>query len=475
MIKQTGVYLIARITSAASSLLAVALTTHLLEPNELGQCNLAYSAASLGNSLLFTWMGYVLWRFYPSCAREGTERGLIKWLLKSSILVILLWICYWALSRLMLPGLRVSIYAIMLPLGLLLGAGEQVQALLQIQGRVRESVILTIVQSVGLISAGSLVLFFGWRSGEGYLLANVGVLAACVAWGALLCRLPDQSPLGAGRIPVREMLVFGLPQTFTSICALLLAIGDRFLIEIYQGTGAVAIYHTAYNLGDMAVQIPVSAVMQAAVPAIIASWETGREAASIKINDAVRLLFRIVLPVTCLAMALGPLLGQLLLGPKYHQSLHILPAICLGSWFFGFTKILNMPLQLEKRPWSLVGLLAAGAVINLLLNIALLPWLGVRGAVLATVAAFGAYLYLSWKTVAPLIDAARTSLLPAGVLEWLALGFAVAYGLLSCSFAAGVPQPVVLTAGAVGAALAVSILIAELRVSFKTNPHHRNS
>jgi O-antigen/teichoic acid export membrane protein len=433
--RRTGLFFLARAVSAAASLITIAITTRLLVPEELGQCNLAFSAAALGNALLFTWVGFVVWRYYPEAVQKRGERVFLRWLTRAGGICAAGWALYWLGAMLVMGESSLIVKLLILPLGLMMGAGEIIQAVLQIQGRVRQSVILSMASAGALVLVNTAVLFSGWQSAAAYLLASAAVYAVSALRGAYLCRVHETDTAEVNWLRPREMIGFGLPQTLIAICALLLTVGDRFLINVFAGPAGVAVYHAASTLGDLAVQIPVTALTQAAVPLIIAAWEReGRECAAAEMRKAMRLMYQLVLPVTCLAMAVGPVAGMILLGQKYHQALVYLPAVCFGSWFFGMTKILNIPFQLEKRPYPLIWLLAVAAAVKLIVNLIFLPVMGTRGAMIATLIAFAAYFLFSLMTVRKLLPCITGMAVPCGFMEWITAAVCGVYGVASvCS------------------------------------------
>jgi O-antigen/teichoic acid export membrane protein len=430
--RRAGLFFLARAVSAAASLITIAITTRLLVPEELGQCNLAFSAAALGNALLFTWVGFVVWRYYPVAVEKRGERVFLRWLTRAGGICAAGWALYWLGAMLVMGEASLTVKLLILPLGLMMGGGEIIQSVLQIQGRVRQSVILSMATAGGLVLVNSAVLLSGWQSAAAYLLASAAVYTLAAVRGVYLCRVRAADTSEVEWLRTREMISFGLPQTLIAICALLLTVGDRFLINVFAGPAGVAVYHAAATLGDLAVQIPVTALTQAAVPLIIAGWEReGREFAAAEMRKAMRLMYQLVLPVTCLAMAVGPVAGMILLGTKYHQALVYLPAVCFGSWFFGMTKILNIPFQLEKKPYPLIWLLAVAAVVKLSVNLILLPVMGTRGAMIATLIAFAAYFMISLMTVRKLLPCITGMAVPCGVAEWTTAVVCGAYGVAS--------------------------------------------
>jgi O-antigen/teichoic acid export membrane protein len=95
------------------------------------------------------------------------------------------------------------------------------------------------------------------------------------------------------------------------------------------------------------------------------------------------------------------------------------------------TKILNMPFQLEKKPWPLIRLLSWSAVANLAVNLVLLPLMGARGAVIATVISFAAYFFMSLVSVRKLFPGVVRMAMPGGIAQWLMTGICATYGVLS--------------------------------------------
>jgi O-antigen/teichoic acid export membrane protein len=75
---------------------------------------------------------------------------------------------------------------------------------------------------------------------------------------------------------------------------------------------------------------------------------------------------------------------SMLLGPAYRGGSGIMPFIVGATWLAGLNGYLNRHLELTLRFATLSWIAFAGAALNLALNLALVPRLGLEGAALAS-------------------------------------------------------------------------------------------
>jgi O-antigen/teichoic acid export membrane protein len=111
---------------------------------------------------------------------------------------------------------------------------------------------------------------------------------------------------------------------------------------------------------------------------------------------------------------------------KYQPAEHLLPVLVAGLMLYTVVMFLYAGLFVQKKTGTMASLVTAASVFNVLMNILLLPRIGVQGAAYATLAS---YAFL-------VVIAARASnrILPLNI-QWTALGKYVLASLLAVAAA----------------------------------------
>ncbi|WP_081440584.1 oligosaccharide flippase family protein [Thermotoga petrophila] len=179
-------------------------------------------------------------------------------------------------------------------------------------------------------------------------------------------------------------LRIGLPVILHNLAGVILVQFDRFVIQDMIGPRAVGLYSYAYNLA-MAPLIILGATNLAWVP-----WFYDKMALNekedirnkSKIYNELFLLSLIVIYITI------PWLGLIMAPKTYYQSLNILP-IVIASYYmqFLYTLYVNFAFYFKRTLSVAVGTVLSG-VINIVLNILLVPIFGYEVAALTTLISY---------------------------------------------------------------------------------------
>ncbi|MGQ9822845.1 MAG: glycosyltransferase [Thermogutta sp.] len=246
------------------------------------------------------------------------------------------------------------------------------------------------------IAAG---LLLAWQNAAVSVMLAYGIACALTAaaalWGLRGNRFAD-SP-GTASLGHREfwskILLFSVAIWATSTVSNLFETADRYMILHLLPEGPAAAlarlgdYHAARLVPTLMVSL---AAMTAAiaVPHLSREWESGnREAVGLQ----VRLLLKLFGGMLCLGsavfLAAAPWVFHVLFAGKYPAGLEILPLTIASCLWYALFLILQNYLICWERALLAGAALAAGLVVNMVLNAVLLPVFGLPGAVAATAAA----------------------------------------------------------------------------------------
>lgn len=186
---------------------------------------------------------------------------------------------------------------------------------------------------------------------------------------------------------IRASLVYGLPLVANEVAAVTLGSIDRVMLKHMLGDfAAVGIYTIGYSLA-INVSLFMSATLnEAFIPVANRMFGSGGAAAVHELKG------RILLPMTYASIGVAVMLwcvgGDALValsGPGKAASGAVFAAV--GSLFalYPLIDIGGYGLLLQKRSMAVFGITLGAAVLNISLNLWLIPVMGVMGAVWATV------------------------------------------------------------------------------------------
>jgi O-antigen/teichoic acid export membrane protein len=265
-------------------------------------------------------------------------------------------------------------------------------SLLRAQSRLALFTAISLVQAAGGQICGFAGVLIVSRSAGAYLLGLlVGQLAAlCVSVAVLRPRL---SGFG-GASKLRRVLAFSLPLVPQQLGGLILMAGDRLVVQHDIGARATARYAVAYAVGSLAMAL-VTLVNQAWLPRMFA---LGSAAARRKLTEEMRAGLECVAAPSTLALCVGaPVMLKLWAPASYDPSgLGLVASVVAVTTAANVAFVANLWGVLDSgRTPQLALATVAAAVLNIGLNIVLVPMWGITGSAAATTVSYGA---LAWGT-----------------------------------------------------------------------------
>lgn len=214
---------------------------------------------------------------------------------------------------------------------------------------------------------------------------SVGVFyAAWQYWPEFRFRLKDVSVSLA-----KAMLIYGLPLMLLESLGLILRLSDRYLIEAMLGVSALGQYSASYNLTSYIDVIILAALMQAVKPAYMQMWESkGKLPTQGFLSDGFRMYMVVGIPFIAMFSITSPYLLGILAGEKYSPGTVIIPYVAISFWLDGAMHFLAAGLYIFKNTKVLMGWSLMATIINLGLNVLLIPRFGITGAAIVTIISY---------------------------------------------------------------------------------------
>lgn len=270
---------------------------------------------------------------------------------------------------------------------------EQMTSLFRVEQRSVSYLIATLI-NLGLTVGATLLLVVAWDQGPiGVIVGNfTGTL---VVYVGLLVYRREQLGFEWNRHLLREMNRFGMPLVPSALFLWVLNFSDRFFLVKLSGPREVGLYSIGVRLASAIILL--LAAFRTAWPAFAYSIEDDREAG----RAYAFVLTYLVTLTSWMALGLGllaPWLVQLLTTPEFYSAERVVPTLAFAAALFGAYIVVVIGIGRARQTRSNWVITGAAAVLNIVLNLALIPPFGMMGAAVAT---FGAYallfLGMAWK------------------------------------------------------------------------------
>jgi O-antigen/teichoic acid export membrane protein len=204
-----------------------------------------------------------------------------------------------------------------------------------------------------------------------------------------------------------KLFKFGFPLIFLSLFMFILSVSDRYMILYFINREAVGIYSPVYDLFNAGFSFIYTFLVMAGYPMLIHKWELNKDIqkATIFIKKMVLLYIILIIPVFIFILLFDDIIIQIL-SESYSEGKNIIPWIILGFSLFGFTYFFNKGIELRKKTNKLALMVITSGIINIGLNLVLIPKFGIEGAAISTCFSYLFYFlfslsvsryYLSWK------------------------------------------------------------------------------
>jgi len=187
----------------------------------------------------------------------------------------------------------------------------------------------------------------------------------------------------------REALRFTFPMMMGGACASILNYSDRYFIQGYVGSEAVAGYSVAYDMCLYIQVLIMTSFRLGALPEIVSKYsQSGEEEAGRFLGKAFRYFSWLIIGVAFGSVAVGKEALTLLASNKYAESANFLPYLVPGILISGLSFLFASGLYLKKRNDIWFYIIAGSTALNIGLNFWIIPKIGTIGAAITTLTCY---------------------------------------------------------------------------------------
>lgn len=250
----------------------------------------------------------------------------------------------------------------------------------------------------------------------GYLLSTVIADAVCIVFAASISKCWRYISLNKNVDEMlRVMLRYSIPLIPNALMWWIMDASDKFVIALFLGFGANGLYAVAKKLPTL---IDTFHGIFNQAWQISAIQENDNEYTVIFTTRVYRHYLVFLNLIAVFIMAASKPLVMLFLNKTYYESWSYIPMLLVSVVFSSLSGFLSSKLIASEQTVTIFRTTLIGAIINTAMNFALIPFMGINGAGLATLVSF----FIVWKIRERLL-VRRGSILKVNTLAMIIMVF----------------------------------------------------
>jgi len=379
-------YVPSNVVPAIISILMIFAYTHLLSPAAFGTYSYVFSAVLVLQTSLFYALPIAVMRFYPGAALAGRRDGLLKeaYVVFYGMAGAVTVICTGTMLLVDMPEQYRLPALLALPMLLFRSLVQLNQSISRSANSMRRYNTIECAHAALGFGLGLLAIVV---LGPGAEAITLGLLIAAILCSLVDARLPA-APFRptAGSLNKAELVrlvAYAWPLVAVAATGTILQNSDRFMLGSLAGAEALGIFAVAYSLVERPTTLICSSISTATFPLVVQVLEhRGKEAARLQAGRNGIALLAASLP-TCVGLALtADYVAAALVGPAFRSGVAaLLPIMCYTALARGLrSHFIDHAFHLSGRPLSMLWTYVPATVLNVALNLYVVPRYGMFGA-----------------------------------------------------------------------------------------------
>ncbi len=384
----SAVYFIARVVSGAVNILAIGIYTRLLQPDQYGHYVVVLAGMDFAHRTLFRWLEMGLVRYLP--AYKDRRSVFLSTAAAGFSLAVSITVIVGIVTLIIQPkGLPVNLISAGIILLWVNTWFELNLELIRADLSPKRYGIMEIIRSILALGTGALLAYLGYGA--------FGVLTGLIVGRmipALLFMMKEWRFVRFSNIDLsilKRLLNYGLPLMVSYAVAFLIDASDRILLSLFKGPEASGLYAAGYDIAQRSIVMLTAIIHLAAYPLAVRALEDGGiKAAQEQMRQNFQGLLLVAMPAAVGLILLAPNLSATVLGKEFQETARtLIPIIATGIFFFAIRSFYaNYAFQLTGRTSYQMWIVIVTAILNVSLNLWLIPKLGITGAAYASVSSY---------------------------------------------------------------------------------------
>lgn len=214
-----------------------------------------------------------------------------------------------------------------------------------------------------------------------YLTAYGGSFFVCCWYLALRYRPSVAGLLSAANL--RALLRLSLPLVPDGLLLMFMTWAGRYLLNLYSGLAVVGVYSVAYMFANIFNSFIIAPFSQAVTPMLFEKYVASTEEYKRLLGTIFKYYWLVVLTIIIAYFVGLNEVFSLFVGAKYVGAYNVIVIIMLGIMFSGAGSLFGVTIIMKEKTQRTFMITSISVVANIILNLILVPPLGMYGAALA--------------------------------------------------------------------------------------------
>ena len=267
--------------------------------------------------------------------------------------------------------------------------------------KVKEMAIISMVTSISIVLFNVLfVAILQWGM-EGYFISMIiGNLIGIILY-MTVCKMYRYFSISSFDIKVlKEMLIYAIPLIPNSVFWWINTSLDRYALMAFAGLSVVGLYSVANRVPTI-ISTVTSIFSQAWN---LSAFQVYNDSDKEIFYTKTYLIYRYLLAsCTSGVILLSRVFAQILFSKDFYAAWVFIPVLTLGVYYNSLNSFLGSIFTASKRTKHIFYTTAGGAVINIILNVILIPIAGGQGAAVATLVSYLAVWLIRVRTARKIV------------------------------------------------------------------------
>lgn len=401
MVKDTFLYLPAKILEGIFGVVTLSLITRLLRPEDYGNYHLSVTTVSIISLAVLGWLYQAAFRYVNNFT--GKKKVTVFY---STIFVVwaVISVSVTILGLILLFFLRniFDTYTIKLVLFsiLMFFTYSLAQILFYMLSAAR---IIKLFLALSVLSAAlkpALMMLFIKVLGTGFIGAIISlILVDTLVITVIIHRLKIYRYINlhffSSRV-IKKFSKYGIPLVGVSLSSSLLNYSDSYILKIFRGSDYVGIYSANYSIASSVFTALLFAIMRGVYPTILKNWkQNNKKYTESLLSNAVRYFMIITVPAVVGISVLSSVISNIL-DPLYIEGSSVIIFVSVGMFFYGLTEYNNKAWELTSNTGTIFRNILFCCLFNIIINIITIPFAGYMAAAVNKTLAFLFYFLLSY-------------------------------------------------------------------------------
>ncbi len=243
------------------------------------------------------------------------------------------------------------------------------------------------LQTLSLLLRAGIIIYLVAVKGWGIKGVFVGQLIATGTFAMVLFWFIRSYIVPRLSLPeARKMLRYGTPLVFVGIFGFVSTYIDRFILNYYVTLDEVGLYTLAYQLGLVINILLIAPLKRVWGPVFLSvrHHDNFKEFCAKSLTYLYAIAGFVFLGIALLSKEVLLVISA----PEYWDSYKVIPIIALTYAIWSARSLVEVGVVIKRRTTAIASYVFIGAVINIILNLVLIPRYGMVGAAWATLVSF---------------------------------------------------------------------------------------